>query len=53
LDTIPDGLLTDSNLSLISYEGNRFDEKAFQGKQGYDQVNIYFKKSSRKISLLF
>jgi len=30
----------DSNISLISYDGNRFDEKAFQGKEGYDQVNI-------------
>jgi len=40
LDIIPAGLLTDSNISLISYDGNRFDEKAFQGKEGYEQVNI-------------
>lgn len=40
LDVIPVGLLVDSNLSLLSYDGNRFDEKAFQGKEGYEQVNI-------------
>ena len=39
LETIPVNLLTNSTVSLISYEGNRFDEKAFQGKEGYDQVN--------------
>jgi hypothetical protein len=40
LDIIPAGLLTDSNISLLSYDGNRFDEKDFQGKEGYEQVNI-------------
>lgn len=35
---IPVSLLKDSNLSLLSYEGNQFNEKAFQGKEGYDQV---------------
>lgn len=44
LDIIPVGLLTDSNVSLISYEGNHFDEKAFQGKEGYEQVNIHKSK---------
>ena len=39
LETIPAGLLTNSNVSLISYDGNRFDEKAFQGKEGYEQVS--------------
>jgi hypothetical protein len=39
LEMIPADLLTNSNLSLLSYDGNRFDEKAFQGKEGYDQVN--------------
>jgi len=39
LDVIPSSLLIDSNLSLLSYDGNRFDEKAFQSKEGYDQVN--------------
>jgi hypothetical protein len=43
LDIIPVGLLVDSNLSLLSYDGNRFDEKAFQGKEGYDQVDIHYK----------
>jgi hypothetical protein len=43
LDIIPVGLLVDSNLSLLSYDGNRFDEKAFQGKEGYDQVDIHSK----------
>jgi hypothetical protein len=41
LETLPAGLLTNSNVSLISYEGNRFDEKAFQGKEGYDQVSTH------------
>ena len=40
LDVIPGSLLKESNLSLLSYDGNRFDEKAFQGKEGYDQVDI-------------
>jgi hypothetical protein len=39
LDVIPTALLTNSNVSLISYEGNGFDEKAFQSKEGYEQVS--------------
>ncbi|UJR21068.1 hypothetical protein I4U23_024168 [Adineta vaga] len=49
LDVIPNGLLTDSNLSLLSYEGNRFDEKAFQGKEGYEQYMQRFTASRRKL----
>ncbi|CAF0783025.1 unnamed protein product [Adineta ricciae] len=49
LDIIPVGLLTDSNLSLLSYEGNRFDEKAFQGKEGYDQYMQRFTANRRKL----
>ncbi len=48
---IPVGLLMDSNLSLLSYDGNRFDEKAFQGKEGYDQVDIYYKKKAFSLNL--
>ncbi len=51
MDVIPVGLLTNSNLSLLSYDGNRFDEKAFQGKEGYDQVNILFKKKQHFLSI--
>jgi hypothetical protein len=53
LETIPVNLLTDSNISLISYDGNRFDEKAFQGKQGYDQVNRHFAKKISKSFISF
>ncbi|CAF1375216.1 unnamed protein product [Rotaria magnacalcarata] len=49
LDAIPAGLLTDSNLSLLSFEGNRFDEKAFQGKEGYEQYMQRFTASRRKL----
>ncbi|CAF2404439.1 unnamed protein product [Rotaria sp. Silwood2] len=49
LDIIPTSLLTDSNLSLLSYDGNRFDEKAFQGTVGYDQYMQRFTASRRKL----
>ncbi|CAF1081016.1 unnamed protein product [Adineta steineri] len=49
LDIIPASLLLDSNLSLLSYDGNRFDEKAFQGKEGYEQYMQRFTASRRKL----
>ncbi|CAF0884089.1 unnamed protein product [Rotaria sp. Silwood1] len=49
LDSIPVNLLADSNLSLLSYDGNRFDEKAFQGKEGYEQYMQRFTASRRKL----
>ena len=49
LDILPVGLLKDSNLSLLSYDGNRFDERAFQGKEGYDQVDIDSNRENQNI----
>jgi len=49
LDIVPVNLLTNSNVSLISFEGNRFDEKAFQGKEGYEQYMERFTASRRKL----
>ncbi|CAF0979859.1 unnamed protein product, partial [Didymodactylos carnosus] len=37
LDAIPVSLLKDSNVSLISLEGNKFDAKSLQSYDGYDQ----------------
>ena len=53
LDIIPAGLLKESNVSLVSYDGNRFDEKAFQGKEGYDQVDIHLKRKNQSMCFGF
>jgi Leucine-rich repeat (LRR) protein len=42
-------LLADSNLSLISYEGNLLQEKDFQQLPGYDQYQDRFTATKKKM----
>lgn len=38
VNAIPTGLLGNSNVSLIAYEGNLFNNKQFEQIEGYDKV---------------
>lgn len=42
LDQIPIQLLTESNISLFSFDGNLFTMKEFQDKDGYEKVYYIF-----------
>ena len=35
-------ILSTSGISLLVYEGNKFDAKALQGVEGYEKVKITF-----------
>lgn len=51
LSGIPEKLLTDSKVSLLAFDGNMFNQKAFQDAAGYDKVSLLFHIASYELQL--
>lgn len=48
LTGIPEEILTDSNISLLSVDGNLFNQKAFQESKGYDKYIERYTATKKK-----
>ena len=52
INSIPTSLLTDSQIALINYDGNLFNQKQFEKLDGYEKVFIFFFYKTSHIKLI-